>query len=222
MYNYNKTVLSSHDPTKLAIHTLLLPKDDLISNCGPNVKKTVSFDDDVLFIDEANMVTYVDFDCGIRFLPETPTKKRRINWDRSYISRSCEKPQCIPSNDQNTCSVDEQHSSNIFVNPYNLWDMVLAALLPLNHTNGTYSLFNRYPQLTTQQPRTDSNPVFSSLRRMDSKRKGLRINLAFYQRSYLQDGRVNETVATVEELSDHWKPGAMDGVPPFVMNCNCT
>ena len=37
----------------------------------------------------------------------------------------------------------------------------------------------------------------------------------------LTDGRVNETVATVEDLSDLWKPGAMDGIPPFVTNCNC-
>ena len=35
------------------------------------------------------------------------------------------------------------------------------------------------------------------------------------------DGRVNETVAAVEELSDLWKPRSMDGIPPFVMNCNC-
>ena len=32
---------------------------------------------------------------------------------------------------------------------------------------------------------------------------------------------MNETVATVEELSDFWKPGAMDGVSPFVMSCKC-
>ena len=32
---------------------------------------------------------------------------------------------------------------------------------------------------------------------------------------------MNKTVATVEELSDFWKPEAMDGVPPFVLNCNC-
>ena len=32
---------------------------------------------------------------------------------------------------------------------------------------------------------------------------------------------MNETVATYEELSDLWKPGAMDGTPPFVTNCNC-
>ena len=222
MCNYNKSVLSPHDPTKPTNLPILRPEDDLLSSCGPNFKKRDSFKDVIQFIDEANMVTHIDFDCGITFLPETPTKIRQMNRDWKYISRSCEKPQCIPSNDQHTCSVDEHYSSNIFVNPYNLWDMVPAALLPLNHNNGTYSLFNQYPQPTTQQPRTDSNPVFSSLRTMDSKRKGLRINLAFFQRNYLQDGRVNETVATVEELSDHWKPGAMDGVPPFVMNCNCT
>ena len=133
MYNYNKSVPSPYDPTKLAIHSILLPEDDLISNCGPNLKKNVSFDDVVHFIDEENMVTYVDFDCGITFFPETPTKIRQINRERIYISRPCEKPQCIPSNDQHTCVVDEQHSSNICLNPYNLWDMVPPALMSLRH-----------------------------------------------------------------------------------------
>ena len=167
------------------------------------------------------MVTYADFDCGITFLPETPTKIRQIYRERNYISRSCEKPQCVPSNDQHTCFVDKQHSSIIFLNPYNLWDMVPAALMPLNHTNVRYSMFNQYPQPTTQQPGTNSNPVFSSLRTTDSKRKGLRVSFVFFQRNYLQDGRMNEIVAKVEGLSDFWKPGAMDGTPPFVMNCNC-
>ena len=57
MYNYNKSGLSPYDPTKLAIHYILRPEDDLISNCGPNVKKTVSFDDVVHFIDEENIDT---------------------------------------------------------------------------------------------------------------------------------------------------------------------
>ena len=82
-------------------------------------------------------------------------------------------------------------------------------------------MFNQYLQPTNHQPRTDSYPVFSSLRTMDSKRKGLRVSFAFFQRNYLPDGRVNETVATVEDLSDLWKPGAMDIIPPFVMNCSC-
>ena len=223
MCSYNKTQFSPYDPTKLAIHSILRPEDDLISNCGPSVKKTVSFffDDVVHFIDEENMVTYVDFDCGITFFPENPTKFRQINREQNYISRSCEKPQCIPSNDQHICVVDELHSSNIFMNPYNLWDLVPAALLSLCHTNDTYYFFNQYPQPTTRQPRADSYPVFSSLRTMNSKRKGLRVSFAFFRKNYLPDGRMNETVAKVEELSDLWKPGAMDGTPPFVMNCNC-
>ena len=83
MYNYNKSVLSPYDPTKLAIHSILRPEDDFISNCGPNVKKTVSFEDVVHFIDEENIVTYVDFDCGITFFPETSAKFRQINRERN-------------------------------------------------------------------------------------------------------------------------------------------
>ena len=198
MYNYNKSGLSPYDPTKLAIHSILRLEDDLISNCGPHVKKTVSFDDVVHFLDEENIVTYVEFDCGITFLPETPTKIKQINRERNYISRSCEKPHCIPSNDQHVCPVDEQHSSINFLTPYILWDMSPAALTALNHNNDRYSLSNQYPQPTTHQPRTDSYSVFSSLRTMNSKRKGLRVSFAFFQRNYLPDGRVNETVATVE------------------------
>ena len=221
MYYYNISVLSPYDPTKLAIHSILRSEDDLISNCGPNVKKTVSFDDVVHFIDDENMVSYVDFDCHITFFPETPTKIRQINRERNYLSRSCEKPQYFPSNEQRTSSVDEHHSSNIFLNRYYLWDMSPAARMSLNHTNDTYSMFNQYPQITTQQPRTAPCPVFSSLRTMDSKRKGLRVSFAFFQRNYLPDGRMNKTVAKFEELSDIRKPGAMDGTPLFVMNCNC-
>ena len=56
---------------------------------------------------------------------------------------------------------------------------------------------------------------------MNSKGKGLRVSFAFFQKYYLPDGRVDETVDTVEELSDLWEPGAMDGIPPFVMICSC-
>ena len=155
MYKYNKSVLSPHDPTNLANLSIFRPEDDLISNCGPNLKNTVSFDDVVHFVNEQNMVTCVDFDCGITFYTETPTKIRQINRERNYISRSSEKPPCIPSNDQHTCFVDEQHSSNIFLNPYNLWDMVPSALMSLSHTSDRNSAFNQYPQPTTQQPRAD-------------------------------------------------------------------
>ena len=93
------------------------PEVDLLSNCGPNVKKTVSFNDVVHFIDDDYMVTFVDFDCGIMFFPKTPTKIKESNREQNYISKSCEKPNCIPSNDQHNCSIDEQHTSNVLLNP---------------------------------------------------------------------------------------------------------
>ena len=79
MCKYNKSVESPYDPTKLAIHSILRPEDDLISNCGLIIKKTDSFEKVVHFIDEESMVTYDDFDCGITFFPENPTKIRQIN-----------------------------------------------------------------------------------------------------------------------------------------------
>ena len=32
---------------------------------------------------------------------------------------------------------------------------------------------------------------------------------------------MNESAAMVKELSDLWKPGAMDEIPLFAMKCNC-
>ena len=105
------------------------------------------------------------------FLPKIPTKIRQINRERNYITRSCEKPNCILINNQHNYSINEHISIN-FLNPYNLWDMVPAALLSLNHTNDRYSISNQYTQPTTHQPRADPYPVFSSMQTMDSTKRG--------------------------------------------------
>ena len=83
MYNYRKSILSPYDRPKLAIYSILRLEDDIISYCCPNVKKIVSFDDVLHSIDEENMVTYVDFDCGFTFFPETPAKIRQISRERN-------------------------------------------------------------------------------------------------------------------------------------------
>ena len=96
-----------------------------------------------------------------------------------------------------------------------------AARKSLSQTNEGDSVSNRYTQTTTHRPGTDFYPVSSSMRTMDSKRKGLRVSFAFFQESYLPDGRVEETAAWLEEMSDLWKPGTMDGVPTFLMKYSC-
>ena len=98
-------------------------------------------------------------------------KIKQITAEPNYISRSCQKPKRILSNDQHNCLIDEQHSCSMFLNPYKSWDMVPSALMLLNHTNGKYSLSNQYPQPTTLRSRIDSYPLFSSLRAMHSKKR---------------------------------------------------
>ena len=99
-------------------------------------------------IDEENIVFYVDFDCGITFYPEIPTKFRQINHQRIYFSKSGGKPKCFPNNGQHNCAIAKQHTSNILVNPYHLGEMVPAALKLRNYTNDWDSLSNQYPQPT--------------------------------------------------------------------------
>ena len=221
LYNYKETHDSPYDTAKLTIHFLLRPEIDLTSNFANNSQKTVSFDHMVHIIDEQNIVTKVDFDCGATFCREAITKNGQINRQRKHISRPCEKSECIPINDQHKCSMDKEHTSLIFLNPCNLWDMDPAAVMPLKHTTDRDSMSNQNFQTTTRQPRTDSYPVFSSLRLMESKKKGLQVSFAHFQMKYLPGGRVTAKVATVEELKDLWKLGAMDGAPPFVMNYSC-
>ena len=96
MCSYNKTQLSPYDPTKLAIHSILRPEDDLISNCGQSCKNTVSFDDTVHFIDEEDIITYEDSDCAITFYPEIPTKKVRSTENGTTSPDPVKKPSAFP------------------------------------------------------------------------------------------------------------------------------
>ena len=58
----------------------------------------------------------------------------------------------------------------------------------------------QHSETTTYSPRKFLYPVFSSLRPMDSKRKGLHVSFAFFEIHYLPHLPVKETFATVEEL----------------------
>ena len=156
MYNYSKTQDSHYDPAKFAIHSSLRPEADSISNCGHIFQRTVSFLEIVKFFDEENIVTHVDFDCGLPFYSEAHTKVGQINREQENDSRSCEKCKCISSNNQNYCSIDKEHTSKIFLNPYSLWDMDPPALKSINHNNDRDSMPNQYPQPTTHQRRTRS------------------------------------------------------------------
>ena len=85
-------------------------------------------------IEKEKIVTYVGFDCGNTFYTEAHTKVGQINRDRKIFPGSCEKHKCIPSDDQLNCTNDEEHTSNIFLNLYSLWDVDPAAVMSLCHS----------------------------------------------------------------------------------------
>ena len=69
---------------------------------------------------EGKVVSYADFDCGVTSYPEARKKVRQTKRERTNLSRSCEQPNCIPSNDQENCFFYEEQTSIISLNPYKL------------------------------------------------------------------------------------------------------
>ena len=107
------------------------------------------------FIDEYNIVTYVDFDSGFTLYLEY------VNREIKKTCRSTsESPKCIPSNDQLNSFVDEELSSNVFVDYQNLCDVDHAAPLLLNHSHGRELTTLQCSQTTTQQQKTGLYMVF--------------------------------------------------------------
>ena len=122
-----------------------------MSKCGLISKETIPFDDILHFTDEENIATWVDFGCGITFSTENPTNVEQTNGQRENICRSCKKTECIPSNNQNNCFFDEEHASNVFLNPYDLRDMDPSAL---GHSN-TLKIGTLSPISSIKQQLTD-------------------------------------------------------------------
>ena len=79
MCNHNITQDPTCDLKKFAIPSILRPEKDLISNWGHKFKRTVSFVNLVLFIDEEIIETPVVFDCSLTEDPEAATLNEQIN-----------------------------------------------------------------------------------------------------------------------------------------------
>ena len=62
---------------------------------------------------------------------------------------------CIPTNFEHSCFVDEEHTSSIFLDPYNLGNIDPSAALPIKHTPDRELMSIQEPQASTHQPETD-------------------------------------------------------------------
>ena len=96
MFSYNETQVSRYEPTKLAYHFILRPKNDLILTSGQNFEKSKSFDDIMHLIVDENIVTYEDFGCGITLCSGTPKKSGRSTENGITIPDPVKKPTAFP------------------------------------------------------------------------------------------------------------------------------
>ena len=65
-------------------------------------------------------------------------------------------------------------------------------------------------------PRT---PTFPCLKGPQSQKKNLNVKFSFFETAIFPDGRSTQSAAATEERGNFWQPGAMDGVPLYVLNC---
>ena len=143
MYSYNKNQDSPYDPTKLVIHSFFCAR--MLNFC----RTVVMFPNTRFLLKElcTLLTRKLSSFMQILIVVSLITLKNLQNSDRSTdnrkdVSRSCENPQCITSNDQHNCSFDEKHTFNIYLNAYYLSDMDPAALISLNHTKYRQFLSN--------------------------------------------------------------------------------
>ena len=109
---------------------------------------------------------------------------------------------------------------NITVDPYNLWDKILAA--PYHSTLLVIGILWPFIVLKHQSFNVKQNSILYSLflRSIESRRSGCE-SAFFRSKELLTDVRVSKTVAMVESSTSCVKLGAMGGVLPFVINCSC-
>ena len=114
-FNYSATQYLFYDPTKLAIRFILRKEVDFLSSQGDNFNKTVSFDDTLHFVDDQNVLTYVDSECCLTFYRQKSDKFNGKKANADLVKNS--------SASQNYSEKEQffkKHTSNNFVDPYNV------------------------------------------------------------------------------------------------------
>ena len=71
---------------------------------------------------------------------------------------------------------------------------------------------------------TTSLTLISSLLSENTKRnkKAVTVKFSFIERAILPNGQVMESVICFNAPNEHWKPGALDNEPCYILNCRTT
>lgn len=188
------STISVFDPTTFPIRSCIRPVDELFSNCGMFLKKHVSFNENVEFIEE-NV-----------FQVEHKVELVR--------------PRAWRIKQKNENQFNAINKEQVFLDPYSIWDISHNTPITLNNSKRKDMMVIEYEEAPVHSPKFAAFPVFSCVKSPNRKRHGHTVRFAFTQSNILPNGSVYDSVATVEAPSDYWKPGAMDNFPIYKLNCN--
>ena len=159
----------------------------------------IFFDDIVHFIDEENIVTYVDFDCCNTFCPKAASKIWHINRERKNICGSYKTPICISIKDLNSCSIVEEHTlKNLFEVVHFMGNGSCSPYKTEAHWWWTFSVQSTSWKKQLSQLEQILPDVLFNATDGDERRIDCASALLFSKQKHLADGRVNEKVARLK------------------------
>ena len=111
-----------------------------------------------------------------------------------------------------------QGNGQVFTDLYSSWNICSSTPFSINNSKQHDWRIIEYGDRDSYSGKMTAFPIFSSLRSVNAKRKGLKVKFSFIQKTISPDGQVSESITASEEPGEAWKPGALDDEPIFILN----
>ena len=178
----------------ILIRSCLRMDDELVSNYGPVHHKHVRFADTIQCF--GDIVTSTN----------------------SSTLPPLSRPRCWRIKPRNIIS-ELVKSGQVYSDPYSIWDLSSSTPITLNNYKRHNQMMMIYDDAETFAPKLNAFPIFSCIKRPESRKKKLRVSFSFFETTIFPDGRTAQSAAATEERGELWRSDSLDNSPIYVMNC---
>ena len=178
----------------IPIRSCLRMDDELVSNYGPVHHKHVRFADTKQCF--GDIVTSTN---NSTFPP---------------LSR----PRCWRIKSRNVIS-ELVKSGQKYSDPYSIWDLSSSTPITLKNYKRHKQMVMIYDDAETFAPKPNAFPIFSCIKRPESRKKKLRVSFSYFETTIFADGRTTQSAAATEVRGELWRSDSLHNSPIYVMNC---
>ena len=112
-----------------------------------------------------------------------------------------------------------EKSGQVYSDPYSIWDLPSSTPITLNNYKRHNQMVMIYDDAEKFAPKPNAFPIFSCIKRPESRKKKLRVSFSFFETTIFPDGRTTQSAAATEERGELWMSDSLDNSPIYVMNC---